>query len=147
MKLHQLISNDSLNRRRKIVGRGRANGRGKTCGRGHKGARARSGYSIAPGFEGGQMPLFRKLPHRGFNNKNFRQEYQTVNVSQLEALNVDGVIGAAELASAGLIDKADKPVKILGNGELTKAVKIKADKFTAGAKSKIEAAGGTIETE
>jgi large subunit ribosomal protein L15 len=147
MKLHNLISNSGTTRKRIRVGRGRSNGRGKTSGRGHKGGRARSGYSIQPGFEGGQMPLFRKLPHRGFNNKNFRTEYQIINVSQLDKLSADGMVTAEVLLKAGLIDNLKVPVKVLANGEITKAVSLKVDKFSASAKAKIEAAGGTIVTE
>lgn len=144
MKLHNLISNKGTTRRRLRVGRGRGNGRGKTSGRGHKGARSRSGYSIQPGFEGGQMPLFRKLPHRGFNNKNFRKEYQIINVGQLDKLTLEGEINKEALLKVGLIDNDRMPVKVLGNGEISRPLQVRVDAISASAKTKIEAAGGSL---
>lgn len=143
MRLHNLSNVKGATHRRKRVGCGEGGGHGKTSGRGGKGQTARSGGGIRIGFEGGQMPLFRKLPIRGFNNKNFRTEYETVNVGELAKLN-DSItdVDREALAVAGLVRLNDKPLKILGEGELTKAFKIKAVKFSGSAKEKIEKAGG-----
>ncbi len=143
MRLHNLSNVKGATHRRKRVGCGEGGGHGKTSGRGGKGQTARSGGGIRIGFEGGQMPLFRKLPIRGFNNKNFRTEYETVNVGELAKID-DSVaeVDREALAVAGLVRLNDKPLKILGEGEITKALKIKADKFSASAKEKIEKAGG-----
>ena len=129
--------------KRKRIGRGPGSGLGKTAGKGHKGQKARSGGGIRVGFEGGQMPLYRKLPRRGFNNFNFRTSYQTVNVGQLEKVEGD-TIDRESLVKAGLIRTNGDGVKLLGNGELSKAYTVKVDKISASARSKIEAAGGTI---
>lgn len=143
MKLHQLPKDQGALQRRKRVGCGTGSGLGKTCGRGHKGQLARSGGSVRVGFEGGQMPLFRKLPQRGFNNKRFRVNYRVVNVGDLD--KVEGAeVDAEVLLKAGLINSGNEPLKVLGHGELTKALTIKADKFSASARSKIEAAGGKV---
>jgi large subunit ribosomal protein L15 len=131
----------------KRLGRGRGNGRGKTCCRGHKGSGQRSGYSRKPGFEGGQMPLYRKLPQRGFNNYEFRTEYSIVNVVDLVKVEGADVIDKEALVKAGLVRSNAKLIKILGTGELTGAVKIKADKFSKSATDKITAAGGEIVAE
>ena len=128
----------------KRLGRGEGNGRGKTCGQGHKGQKARSGGGIRIGFEGGQMPLYRKLPRRGFNNKNFKVSYQLVNVDQLEKLEGD-VVNREVLIKAGLIRDNRQGVKLLGDGELSKAFTVNVCKVSATAKSKIEAAGGKVE--
>ena len=131
----------------KRVGRGLGSGLGKTSGRGHKGQRARSSGNVRPGFEGGQMPLYRRIPKFGFQNP-FRTEYQPVNVNQLEAANkhaTNGVIDAAALKKAGFIHHADSPVKVLGSGELKAKVTVKANAFSAEAKKKIEAAGGKVD--
>ena len=128
----------------KRLGRGEGGGHGKTSGKGHKGQKARSGGGIRIGFEGGQMPLYRKLPRRGFNNKNFKVSYQLVNVGQLEKLEGDKVDRAA-LIEAGLIRDNDQGIKLLGDGEVSKAYTISVCKVSASAKSKIEAAGGKIE--
>ena len=125
----------------KRKGRGHGSGLGKTSGRGHKGMKARSGGSVRAGFEGGQMPLYRKLPHRGFNNKNFKTEYAVVNLCCLEELGAEEV-SRDELVKAGIVRASDKKVKILGNGKLTKKMVVKADKFSESAVKKIEAAGG-----
>jgi large subunit ribosomal protein L15 len=130
----------------KRVGRGHGNGHGKTSGRGHKGAGSRSGNSSKPGFEGGQMPLYRKLPQRGFSNYQFRTEYAIVNVGDLSRVEGDGVIDKEALVKAGLVRSSAPRVKILGNGELKTAVKIKANKFSKSAEEKITAAGGEIVT-
>jgi len=143
MRLHELSNVKGAVRRRKRVGCGEGGGRGKTSGRGGKGQTARSGGSIRVGFEGGQMPLFRKLPIRGFNNSRFRVAYEVVNVGELARLP-DGLEQAdrAALAAAGLVRLNAKPLKVLGEGELERPLKIVADKFSASAKSKIEEAGG-----
>jgi large subunit ribosomal protein L15 len=127
----------------KRLGRGEGSGHGKTSGKGHKGQKARSGGGIRIGFEGGQMPLYRKLPRRGFNNFNFRTTYQTVNVGELAKLEGDTVDRAA-LISAGLIRDNKEGVKLLGDGEVTKAYTVDVDKVSGSAKSKIEAAGGKL---
>ena len=127
----------------KRLGRGHGSGHGKTSGKGHKGQKARSGGGIPVGFEGGQMPLYRKLPRRGFNNHNFRTTYQTVNVSELS--RVEGtVINRSVLIENGLIRDNKEGVKILGNGKLEKAFTVEVDKVSASALEKIEAAGGTV---
>ena len=144
MKLHELAPAAGSTTAAKRLGRGVGSGLGKTSGKGHKGAKARSGGGKRPGFEGGQMPLYRRVPKKGFTNI-FGTEYAEVNVGQLEVFN-DGVVVNAELLKAdGLIKKTMDGVKILGNGELTKKLTVKAAKFTASAKEKIEAVGGTAE--
>ena len=145
MKLNELTSGGSVKAYRK--GRGAGSGNGKTAGRGHKGQKARSGGGVRPGFEGGQMPLYRRLPKRGFNNKRFAPQYIEVNVSDLEKFDNGAEVSAEILADAGIISlpKVNDGIKILGNGELTKKLTVKAVKFTASAKEKIEKAGGTAE--
>ena len=143
MRLHQLSNTKGAVHRRKRLGCGEGGGHGKTSGRGGKGQTARSGGSIRPGFEGGQMPLYRKLPHRGFNNANFRTSYAVVNLGDLERIDASvSEIDGAVLAGAGLIRNADDAVKVLGTGDVSRALKIKAAKFSASAKAKIEKAGG-----
>jgi len=127
----------------KRLGRGEGSGHGKTCGKGHKGQKARSGGGIRIGFEGGQMPLYRKLPRRGFNNYNFRTSYQSVNVGELEKIDGDTVDREA-LIKAGLIRENGEMVKLLGDGEVSKAFTVTVDKVSASAKSKIESAGGKL---
>ena len=129
---------------RKCKGRGMASGNGKTAGRGHKGQWARSGGGVRPGFEGGQMPLVRRLPKRGFNNI-FAKNYAELNVAQLNALENGAEVTFESLVACGLVGKNFDGVRILGNGELTKKLTVKASKFTASAKEKIEAVGGTCE--
>ena len=143
MKLHELKNVPGAVHRKKRVGCGEGGGHGKTSGRGGKGQTARSGGSIRPGFEGGQMPLYRKLPHRGFNNYEHRTEIAVLNVGDLASLDA-GVkdVNAELLASAGLIRGGEKTVKILGDGELSRALNVTAAKFSASAKAKIEQAGG-----
>lgn len=141
MKLHTLRNNDGAAKRRKRLGSGQGSGRGKTSGRGVKGYKSRSGSSVRPGFEGGQMPLYRKLPHRGFSRARFREEFAVVNVGELEKVEATE-IDREVLVKAGLIRSSDKKVKVLGTGELNKAVTITADAFSATAKAKIEKAGG-----
>lgn len=127
----------------KRLGRGEGSGHGKTSGKGHKGQKARSGGGIRIGFEGGQMPLYRKLPRRGFNNKDFRTTYQTVNVKELERVEGD-LVNRDSLVKAGLIRDNAEGVKLLGDGDLSKAFTVEVDKVSGSAKSKIEAAGGKI---
>lgn len=143
MRLHNLSNVKGAVHRRRRVGCGEGGGHGKTSGRGGKGQTARSGGGIRIGFEGGQMPLFRKLPRRGFNNKNFKVYYETVNVGELAKLD-DSVtdVDRAALVAAGLVRLNENPLKVLGEGELSKALKITADKFSGSAKEKIEKAGG-----
>lgn len=129
---------------RKRVGRGPGSGLGKTSGRGEKGQKSRSGYSRKRGFEGGQMPLHRRLPKRGFHNP-FRTEYRTINVDRLQVLAPGSVVDADALQKAGLLAKGKAPLKVLGNGDLRVAVTVRAAKFTASAAKKIEAAGGKAE--
>ena len=143
MKLHELKNVKGAIHRKKRVGCGEGGGHGKTSGRGGKGQTARSGGSIRPGFEGGQMPLYRKLPHRGFNNFEHRTEIAVLNLGDLETLDASITeINAEVLASNGLIRKDEKLVKILGDGELTRPFKITAAKFSESAKAKIAKAGG-----
>jgi large subunit ribosomal protein L15 len=143
MKLHELKNVKGAIHRKKRVGCGEGGGHGKTSGRGGKGQSARSGSSIRPGFEGGQMPLYRKLPHRGFNQFNFRTEIAILNVGDLSGLDASVTeVSVLTLADAGLIRSGEKAVKILGDGELTRAMKVTAAKFSESAKAKIEKAGG-----
>jgi large subunit ribosomal protein L15 len=143
MRLHELSNNKGAVHRRKRVGCGEGGGHGKTSGRGGKGQTARSGGSVRPGFEGGQMPLYRKLPHRGFNNYNFRTQYAVVNLGDLARLGDDvSEVNATVLAEAGLIRGGSPLIKVLGDGEMSRALKITANKFSASAKAKIEKAGG-----
>jgi large subunit ribosomal protein L15 len=143
MKLHELKNVPGAVHRKKRVGCGEGGGHGKTSGKGGKGQTARSGGSIRPGFEGGQMPLYRKLPHRGFNNANFRSTFPTLNVGDLAKLDASvSEVNAEVLAQAGLIRSGEVTVKILGDGEISRALKVTAAKFTESAKAKIEKAGG-----
>ena len=142
MKLNEL---ESLMKDRKRVGRGPGSGNGKTSGKGHKGQNARSGGGVRPGFEGGQLPLYRRLSKRGFNNYNFRTVYATVNVSDLEVFEEGTVVTKELLIEKGLVKKELDGIKVLGNGELTKKLTVKANKFSSSAKAKIENVGGTIE--
>lgn len=144
MKLHEL-KNTTPRPNRKRVGRGDGSGSGRTAGRGEKGAGARTGHSRRPYFEGGQIPLIRRLPKRGFKNPN-HTEYVVVNLGELESLEAgDVVIDRDVLQSNGLIGKTDQPLKILGDGELTKKITVCADKFSKSAREKIEALGGVCQ--
>ncbi len=144
MKLHELAPAEGSTREAKRVGRGHGSGWGKTAAKGHKGQNARSGGGVRPGFEGGQTRLARRIPKRGFTNV-FATDYANVNVSELEKF-VDGTVVDAELLkAAGLIKKELDGVKILGGGELTKKLTVKAAAFSASAKEKIEKAGGEAE--
>lgn len=144
MRLHELSPAKGSKQARKRVGRGPGSGIGKTSGRGEKGQKSRSGYSRRDGFEGGQMPLIRRVPKRGFTNI-FKTEYAVVNLSQLAELAPEVTdITPESLAEAGLV-RSGKPVKVLGDGEIGKALKVTANKFSKSARAKIEAAGGTCE--
>lgn len=126
-------------------GRGPGSGNGKTGGKGHKGQNARAGGGVRPGFEGGQMPLYRRMPKRGFNNYEFAKNYAEVNLSALDRFEADSVVTAEALLEMGIIKKVNDGVAILGNGELTKKLTVKASRFTKAASEKIEAAGGKAE--
>ena len=145
MKLHELKPNAGSTASRKRVGRGAGSGLGKTSGKGHKGQKARSGGGVRPGFEGGQLPLFRRLPKRGFSNYEFKIRYATVNVEDLEVFEENTVVTIDLLKEKGLIKKELDGLKILGNGNLTKKLTVRADKFTNSAKAKIENIGGKTE--
>ena len=144
MKLHELSPAYGSAKASYRKGRGAGSGNGKTAGKGHKGQNARSGGGVRVGFEGGQLPLYRKLPKRGFNNR-FAVNYAIVNVEALNAFENGAVVDAAALKAAKIVRKELDGIKILGNGELTKALTVKATVFSATAKEKIEAAGGKIE--
>lgn len=144
MKLHDLKPAVGATTAQKRLGRGTGSGLGKTSGKGHKGAKARSGGGKRPGFEGGQMPLTMRLPKRGFTNK-FRKEYAAVNVDRLNIFEDGEVVGPVELIQAGILKNVQDGVKILGEGEITKKLTVQANKFSATAKEKIEAAGGKVE--
>ncbi len=142
MRLHNLIKSGGR-KDRKRVGRGEGSGRGKTSGRGHKGQRARAGFGLRPGFESGHVPLYRKLPKRGFSNFKFRTEYSIVNVGDLERAGVEE-IDRNVLIQAGLARASSSRIKILGEGEVSKALTVTADKFSSSAREKIEKAGGKV---
>ena len=144
MKLFELQPGVGSTSDRKRKGRGHGSGNGKTAGRGHKGQNARSGGGVRIGFEGGQMPIYRRLPKRGFNNV-FALKYAEINVSDLNKFEDGAVVDAAALKEAGIIKKALDGIKVLGNGEVSKKVTVKAAKFTESAKEKIVAAGGKFE--
>ncbi len=144
MKLHELKPAAGSRKARTRVGRGPGSGKGKTCGRGEKGQKSRSGYSRQRGFEGGQMPLHRRLPKRGFTNP-FRTAYRTVNVERLNGLEAGSVVTPESLQKAGLLKKGSQPVKLLGNGELKVGLTVRVHQFTAIAAEKIAAAGGKAE--
>lgn len=148
MQLHDLRPNEGAKKARKRIGRGNSSGHGTTAGRGQKGQLSRAGGGKGAGFEGGQTPLAMRLPKLpGFRNIN-RVEYAPVNVSRIDALYADGeTVDGESLVAKGVIKSADKLVKVLGNGEITKKVTVKVDKVSASAKAKIEAAGGKVETE
>ena len=144
MKLHELSPAEGSVKPAWRKGRGPGSGNGKTAGKGHKGQNARSGGGVRPGFEGGQIPLYRKLPKRGFNNK-FAKEYAIVNVADLNSFNDGDTVNLEALMSCGKIKKALDGLKILGNGEITKKITVQAKVFSSSAKEKIEAAGGKAE--
>jgi len=146
MKLYELSPAEGSAKSAWRKGRGPGSGNGKTAGKGHKGQNARSGGGVRPGFEGGQLPLYRKLPKRGFNNK-FATNYAIINVGALERFEDGATVTLQTLMDAGLIRKAKDGLKVLGNGELTKKLTVEAAVFSAGAKEKIEAVGGKTEVK
>lgn len=144
MRLHELAPRPGSKHRVKRLGCGESSGHGKTSGKGHKGQKARSGGSIRLGFEGGQMPLIRRLPKRGFNNAQFKRKIATVNLGELETLDIDGTVNEAALRAHGLIRGNHDGIKVLGDGEFKKKLSIEVDFVSASAREKIEAAGGTV---
>ena len=145
MKLNELRPAEGSVQERFRKGRGPGSGNGKTAGKGHKGQNARSGGGVRPGFEGGQFPIYRQLPKRGFNNKRFATVYATINVSDLNRFEDGAIVDIEALLAARVIRKAQDGLKVLGDGEITKKLTVKAAKFSAAAKEKIEAAGGSCE--
>jgi large subunit ribosomal protein L15 len=144
MKMHEIKPAKGARRKRKIVGRGAASGLGKTSGKGNKGQNARSGGTRHPRFEGGQMPIIRRLPKRGFTNI-FKKEYNTINLDAIARLEITGEVTAQVLAEHGFV-RANKPLKVLGRGEITKPMVVKAARFSKSAADKIEKAGGQAVT-
>ena len=145
MKLHELSPKEGSVKEGFRKGRGAGSGNGKTAGKGHKGQNARSGGGVRPGFEGGQLPLYRKLPKRGFNNYRFAAKYAVINVQDLNKFNDGDVVDCEALLANRIINKCFDGIKVLGEGELTKKLTVKAAIFSASAKEKIEAVGGTTE--
>ena len=145
MKLHELSPAEGSVKEGFRKGRGAGSGNGKTAGKGHKGQNARSGGGVRPGFEGGQLPLYRKLPKRGFNNYRFAKQYAIVNVQTLNKFADGDVVDAAALLAKGIVNAVFDGIKVLGEGELTKKLTVKAAVFSASAKEKIEAVGGKTE--
>ena len=145
MKLHTIYATEGATKTRKRVGRGTGSGTGKTAGKGHKGQTARSGGGVRPGFEGGQLPLFRRLPKRGFSNAKFKTEYAVINLSDLNKFENDAVITPELLKEMGLVKNQLSGIKVLGNGTLEKKVIVKAHKFSSVAKEEIEKLGGKAE--
>ena len=145
MKLHELSPAEGSVKASFRKGRGAGSGNGKTAGKGHKGQNARSGGGVRPGFEGGQLPLYRKLPKRGFNNSRFGKQYTVINVEYLNKFNDGDVVDGAALLAMGVVNSINDGIKILGEGELTKKLTVKASVFSASAKEKIEAVGGKTE--
>lgn len=144
MKLHELTAVEGSTKERKRIGRGHGSGQGKTAGKGHKGQKARSGGSIRPGFEGGQMPLQIRIPKRGFNNI-FAKKIVAINVSDLNKFEDGAEVDAQALVNAGIVKKEYDGIKILGNGEISKKLTVKVAAYSESAKQKIEAAGGKAE--
>lgn len=144
MKLNQLTATPGSTKERKRIGRGYGSGTGKTAGKGHKGQKARAGHGMRPGFEGGQMPLQRRIPKRGFNNI-FAKEIVAVNVGSLNKFEDGAAVDAAALREAGIVKRNCDGIKVLSNGTLTKKLTVKASAFSEAAKAKIEAAGGKAE--
>lgn len=145
MKLHELKRNPGATHSKKIVGRGPGSGLGKTSGKGHKGQNARSGGGVKPVFEGGQLPLYRRLPKRGFSNAKFKTEYAVINVSDLDKFEEGTVITPELLKEVGMVKKQLAGIKVLGNGEITKKVTIRAHRFTSSALRKLEESGSKAE--
>jgi len=145
MKLNELSAPEGARKKPKRKGRGPGTGNGKTAGRGHKGQKARAGGGVRPGFEGGQMPLYRRVPKRGFNNKIFAKIYAHVNVEDLNKFEDGTVVSYAQLKESGLVNKLYDGVVVLGNGDLNKKLTVEASRFSKSAIQKIEAAGGKVE--
>lgn len=145
MKLHELKKNEGATFRKKIVGRGRGSGLGKTSGRGQKGQNARSGGGVSPVFEGGQLPLYRRLPKRGFSNHDFKTVYAVINVGDLNVFNDGDVVTPALLKEKGIVKKQLNGIKVLGNGTLEKKLTIEAHRFSSSALRKIEESGSKAE--
>ena len=145
MKLHELKKNEGATFRKKIVGRGRGSGLGKTSGRGQKGQNARSGGGVSPVFEGGQLPLYRRLPKRGFSNHDFKTVYAVINLSDLNVFNDGDVVTPALLKEKGIVKKQLDGIKVLGNGTLDKKLTIQAHRFSSSALRKIEESGSKAE--
>lgn len=145
MKLNNITPTEGAFKERKRVGRGTGSGLGKTSGKGHKGQNARSGGGVRVGFEGGQLPLFRRLPKRGFSNAKFKIRYAVINLSDLEKFAEGTEVTPALLKEMGIVKNTLDGIKVLGNGKLTKKLTVKANKFSETAKKEIEALGGTIE--
>ncbi len=144
MKLHELAPAVGSTKESKRIGRGHGSGNGKTAGKGHKGQKARAGHGMRPGFEGGQMPLQRRVPKRGFNNI-FAEEVIAINVAALEVFEDGATVDAAALMEKGIIKKSNKAIKVLGNGKLTKKLTVNLNAFSAAAAEKINAVGGKAE--
>ncbi len=145
MKLHTMRPNEGATKSRKRLGRGTGSGLGKTSGKGHKGQNARSGGGVRPGFEGGQLPLFRRLPKRGFSNARFKVEYAVINLSDLNRFEDGAVVTPELLKEMGLVKKQLDGIKVLGFGTLEKKLTVKAHKFSSVAKEQIEKLGGKTE--
>ena len=145
MNLHDLRPVPGSNRKAKRLGQGIASGKGKTAGKGHKGHKARAGGGVRPGFEGGQMPLVRRVPKRGFNNARFSKDYQIINLISLSEKFDGGEVGPQELVNAGIIRSIALPVKLLAKGDVDKAFVVKVHVISKGARAKVEAAGGKVE--
>ncbi len=145
MRLHDLKPAPGSKHRKKRLGKGESSGLGKTSGKGHKGQKSRSGASIRPGFEGGQMPLYRRLPRRGFNNAQFKTKYAIVNLADLEVkFKAGDTVNEESLRACGLVKGTFDGIKLLGNGDLTKKLEVSVDKISATAKEKLEKAGGSV---
>ncbi|MFI4913042.1 MAG: 50S ribosomal protein L15 [Sedimentisphaeraceae bacterium JB056] len=146
MLSHEITSAVGKHKSRKRIGRGTGSGHGKTSGRGHKGQKSRAGYSRKSMFQGGSIPLFRRLPRVGFSNYNFAVKYEIINVMQLEKFFEDGAtVGVEQLAACGLVDNTKSKVKILGDGQLTKKLDVTAHKFSKSAEEKISSCGGKVQ--
>ena len=144
MKMHELSPAFGSTKEAKRIGRGHGSGNGKTAGKGHKGQKARAGHGMRPGFEGGQMPLQRRIPKRGFNNI-FAEEWIAINLSALEVFEDGATVNVCDLLEKGILSKCEYGYKVLGNGSLTKKLTVRASAFSASAKEKIEKAGGKAE--
>ena len=145
MKLYNLHANEGATHATKRLGRGTSSGHGKTSGKGHKGQNARTGGGVRPGFEGGQTPLFRRLPKRGFSNAMFKTEYAVINLSDLNKFEEGAIVTPKLLKEMGIVKKQLSGIKVLGNGTLEKKITVKANKFSKSAVEKIEAIGGKVE--